>query len=167
MSFHAIFMCRKLDWNIQTCYILSMIQRKISNVSKEIVTSMYIWKEELYITKAKVVPNAVLEFLGFYGWFLWLKHLWHRKNCLMNVLPSNTPQGILHSLPIMAFVSTDNSTSWLLRKQNSYWSCMFMRRSWSWSGFSDSDLAGYFTHNYTPMRIDDCWDFFWFAYYTW
>lgn len=109
-----------------------MFQRKFSCISKEIATCMFFWKEELYITKSKVVPIGVLESLGFYVWFLWLKHLWHHKNCLMNVLPSNTPQGILHSLPITAFVSADNSTSSLLRKQNCYWSCMFIRNGWSW-----------------------------------
>lgn len=109
-----------------------MFQRKFSCISKEIATCMFFWKEELYITKSKVVPIGVLESLVFYVWFLWLKHLWHHKNCLMNVLPSNTPQGILHSLPITAFVSADNSTSSLLRKQNCYWSCMFIRNGWSW-----------------------------------
>lgn len=94
---------------------------------------MFFWKEELYIAKSKVVPIGVLGSLRFYVWFLWLKHLWYHKSCLMNVLPSNTPQGILYSLPITAFVSADNSTSSQLRKQNSSWSCLFIKNGWSWT----------------------------------
>lgn len=99
---------------------------------KKYVLVCFFWKE-LYIAKNKVVPIGVLGSLGFYVWFLWLKHLWYHKSCLMNVLPSNTPQGILYSLPITAFVSADNSTSSLLRKQNSSWSCMFIKNGWSWT----------------------------------
>lgn len=109
-----------------------MFQGKISCVNKEKATGMFFWKQELYIAKTKAVPIGVLESLGFYVQFLWSKHLWYHKNCVMNVPSSNTPWGVLHSLPITAFVSADNSPTSLLRKQNCYRSSMFIRSGWSW-----------------------------------
>lgn len=79
----------------------------------------------------------------------------------MNVLHWNTPQGIFCALPSIAFLSVAILNCWGLRKQNCFWSCMFIRNSWLWK----HHWLGWFKFVWIfqvikhRLRIDGYWDF--------